>query len=68
MDHLFNERYGRPDPEDPWPGLVLGIDSDQGKAMLATPNSLGVAYRRQPNVHFFTMDGDLCLLWDLVPV
>lgn len=28
----------------PWPGIVLDIESDEGKAVLGTPNGAGVAW------------------------
>ncbi|KAL9583381.1 MAG: hypothetical protein Q9212_002740 [Teloschistes hypoglaucus] len=48
----------------PWPGLSFGMDSDEGKALLGTPNGLGTAWllydryeqlgRRAPKVTIWT--------------
>ncbi|KAL8729107.1 MAG: hypothetical protein Q9166_004938 [cf. Caloplaca sp. 2 TL-2023] len=78
MDHIFSEHYDDTDPDLPWPGLVLDIDTDEAKALLSTPNSLGVAYmmidhaavlgRRHPKVYLFNGIGvRTCMLWDLAP-
>ncbi|KAL8670948.1 MAG: hypothetical protein Q9168_004531 [Polycauliona sp. 1 TL-2023] len=79
MEDIFMFHTGAADPEIPWPGLDFDIASQDGRALLATPNSLGIAYlmidhaadlgRRRPRVHIFGDDGGhLCMLWDLAPV
>ncbi|KAL8988498.1 MAG: hypothetical protein Q9169_008544, partial [Polycauliona sp. 2 TL-2023] len=76
---IFMFYTGVADPETPWPGLVFDVASADGKALLATPNSLGIAWmmidhaaelgRRRPKVHVFNdSDGQACILWDLAPV
>lgn len=67
-----------PNPIIQWPGLQFDIESDGGKALLATPNSLGVAYLmidraavlggRLPRVHIWRTPLGRCMLWDMVPV
>ncbi|KAL8887609.1 MAG: hypothetical protein Q9215_004830 [Flavoplaca cf. flavocitrina] len=42
MDKLFGAAF-RGDKEVPWPGLPFGLDSDEGKALLAALNGLGTA-------------------------
>ncbi|KAL8883109.1 MAG: hypothetical protein Q9192_007449 [Flavoplaca navasiana] len=81
---LMNKTFGtafRCDKEVPWPGLPFGLDSDQGKALLAAPNGLGTARilidrvatlgRRKVTFKVFTganSDGYYyCMLWDLGP-
>ncbi|KAL8735787.1 MAG: hypothetical protein Q9166_000651 [cf. Caloplaca sp. 2 TL-2023] len=44
IEYLFTVKFGIPDPDLSWPGLEFDIASDEGKALLATPNSLAVAY------------------------
>lgn len=79
IDYLVTVKFGRRDPILDWPGLVYNLTSKEGKALLATPNGLAVAWmmveraaalgRRQPKVHVFLGGmGQHCLLWDLVPV
>lgn len=62
----------------PFPGLEFGMDSSEGRALLGTPNGIGIARilidraaqlgRREPRVRIFTLDPYyVCMLWDLVP-
>lgn len=78
FDYLIISKYGRRDPILDWPGLVYNVTSNEGKALLATPNSLSVAWmmidhaavlrRRRPRVHIFLGNmGQPCMLWDLAP-
>ncbi|KAL9627283.1 MAG: hypothetical protein Q9204_006679, partial [Flavoplaca sp. TL-2023a] len=64
-----------------WPGLHYDGDSDEAKALLATPNGRATAWllidhghqmewrlkSRQLRVHIFAYAGDYCMLWDLEP-
>ncbi|KAL8939357.1 MAG: hypothetical protein Q9216_003396 [Gyalolechia sp. 2 TL-2023] len=64
-----------------WPGLSYAGDSDEGKALLATPNGWTTAWllidhghqlnwrlmSRQLRVHIFSYAGVYCMLWDLEP-
>ncbi|KAL8735788.1 MAG: hypothetical protein Q9166_000652 [cf. Caloplaca sp. 2 TL-2023] len=79
IEYLIIARFGDPRHVLRWPGLVFDVESEGGKALLATPNSLGVAYmmmdyarvlgRRRPRVHIWQDEGGRkCLLWDLVPM
>ena len=66
--------------EPEFPGLVFGMDTDEGKALLGTPNGIGTARllidrvkslgRREPKVYIFSRGdskGFYCMLWDLGP-
>lgn len=79
MEYLSIVRFGEDAPFLDWPGLVYDIDSDEAKALLATPNSLAIAYmmmdhaaelgRRLPRVYIFKDNrGIWSMLWDLFPV
>lgn len=79
IEYLFLRGFGTDQPDLNWPGLVYNVTSDEGKALLATPNSLAVAWmmvdhaavfgRRLPRVHLFVGDfGFPNMLWDLAPV
>lgn len=64
-----------------WPVLYYDGDSDEAKALLATPNGRATAWllidhghqmewrlkSRQLRVHIFAYAGDYCMLWDLEP-
>lgn len=64
-----------------WPGLSYAGDSDEGKALLATPNGRITAWllidhahqlnwrlmSRQLKVYIFAYAGKYCMLWDLEP-
>lgn len=64
-----------------WPGLSYDGDSDEGKALLATPNGRATAWlltdhghqmdwrlkSRQLRVYIFSYAGEYCMLWDLEP-
>ncbi|KAI4241192.1 MAG: hypothetical protein L6R40_004728 [Gallowayella cf. fulva] len=77
IDYILISTFGTPDPYLPWPGLVFPIELDFAKALLATPNSLMVAYmlmdradilgrRRDVKVHIFRDSRRISnLLWDL---
>ena len=80
MNKIFGAAF-RGDKGVPWPGLPLGLDSDEGKALLAAPNGIGMARilidrvatlgRRKVTVNIFTgANGDgyyYCMLWELSP-
>ncbi|KAL9054269.1 MAG: hypothetical protein Q9206_003609 [Seirophora lacunosa] len=65
-----------------WPGYTYGIDTEEGQALLATPNGIAVAWllidraarlgRRRPKVTIWSSYPDtgrgLHMLWDLEPV
>lgn len=67
----------------PWPGLEFRGDSDEGKALLATPNGRATAWllidhaqemkrkgeisSRELKVNVFSVAGDYCMLWDMEP-
>ncbi|KAL9020303.1 MAG: hypothetical protein Q9185_002484 [Variospora sp. 1 TL-2023] len=62
-----------------FPGLEFGMDTDEGKALLGTPNGIGTARllidrarqlgKRELQVNIFTReDGQYCMLWDMAPV
>ncbi|KAI4172930.1 MAG: hypothetical protein LQ346_008507 [Caloplaca aetnensis] len=63
--------------EPGFPGLSYGMDSDEGKALLGTPNGIGTARildraaelgRRELKVYVFAReDGKYCMLWDMHP-
>ncbi|KAL9004177.1 MAG: hypothetical protein Q9188_002992 [Gyalolechia gomerana] len=40
MNHIFGARY-RGEKSVPWPGMKFGLESDKGKALLASPNEFG---------------------------
>ncbi|KAL8728268.1 MAG: hypothetical protein Q9166_005508 [cf. Caloplaca sp. 2 TL-2023] len=78
MDYLFQR--DRPGALNvPWDRrLTYGLDSDEGKMLLATPTGIAVAWilihhkqllgRRDPRVSIFR-DGNLrCMIWELIPV
>ncbi|KAL8711188.1 MAG: hypothetical protein Q9220_004333 [cf. Caloplaca sp. 1 TL-2023] len=77
IDTLFTAGTGRPNPNLGWPGLVFDMNSDGGKALLGTPNGLGVGWllndhaatlgRRNPRVHIWNTTLGRCMLWDLGP-
>ncbi|KAL8829404.1 MAG: hypothetical protein Q9170_006179 [Blastenia crenularia] len=67
----------------PWPGLEFRGDSEEGKALLASPNGRVAGWLlidhtqelkgkneitlRQLKVNIFSFLGDFCMLWDLEP-
>ncbi|KAI4252442.1 MAG: hypothetical protein LQ352_004290 [Teloschistes flavicans] len=77
MEDIFNDRRGT--TVVPWENrLTFGLDSKEGKALLASPNGLAVAWilihraeelgRREPRVTIFNPDGtNRCMIWDLIP-
>ncbi|KAI4179051.1 MAG: hypothetical protein LQ348_005472 [Seirophora lacunosa] len=83
MDYLFVRDNQGETRNVPWPGLEYGGDSDEGKALLATPNGRATAWllidfaqemkrkgeisRREVKVHIFSFVGDYCMLWDMEP-
>ncbi|KAI4100145.1 MAG: hypothetical protein LQ345_007466 [Seirophora villosa] len=83
MDYLFLRDKQGETRNVPWPGLEYGGDSDEGKALLATPNGRATAWllidfaqemkrkgeisRRELKVHIFSFVGDYCMLWDMEP-
>ncbi|KAI4221710.1 MAG: hypothetical protein LQ349_007782 [Xanthoria aureola] len=62
----------------PWPGNSLGLNTDDGKALLGTPNGIGVAWllldryrdmgKREPTVTIWEGKEGTMMLWDLKPV
>ncbi|KAL8769218.1 MAG: hypothetical protein Q9209_004719 [Squamulea sp. 1 TL-2023] len=78
IDRLLQAVYGANAQNIPWPGLRFDMNNDAAKALLATPNGVGIAYlmldravvlgRRHPVVYIWNFNGFRCMLWDLVPV
>lgn len=80
IEDIFLAHYRTAELDLPWPVLQFDVASEGGRALLAMPNSLAVAWmmvdhaavlgRRRPTVNIFTDNGGvlLCMLWDLVPV
>lgn len=78
MDYLFEKhRPGFTNVE--WnQRLVFGIDSDEGRALFATPNGIAVAWilinhqgalgSRVPRVSIFRVGGLNCMIWEMIPV
>ncbi|KAL8732783.1 MAG: hypothetical protein Q9166_002565 [cf. Caloplaca sp. 2 TL-2023] len=80
MDYLFS-RDKQETRNVPWPGLEYAGDSNEGKALLATPNGRATAWllidhaqelewrltTRQLKVNIFSVLGDYCMLWDMEP-
>ena len=66
------------DKFSPWPGYSFGLDTDDGRALLGTPNGIGVAWllldrfrdmgKRQPRVTIWEGEEGTMMLWDLNPV
>ncbi|KAL8648269.1 MAG: hypothetical protein Q9210_005093 [Variospora velana] len=83
MEYLFVRDKNGETRNVPWPGLEYRGESDEGKALLATPNGRATAWllidhaqemkrkgeigRRELRVHIFSFLGDFCMLWDLEP-
>ncbi|KAL8652062.1 MAG: hypothetical protein Q9226_004425 [Calogaya cf. arnoldii] len=77
IDRILREAYNTNTPNIAWPGLQASINTDTGKALLATPNGVGVAWllidragvlgRRLPVARIWNANGFRCMLWDLVP-
>ncbi|KAL8753466.1 MAG: hypothetical protein Q9199_005038 [Rusavskia elegans] len=77
MDDIFNARRGT--IVVPWANqLTFSLDSQEGKALFASPNGVAVAWflihraedlgRRTPVVTIFNPDGNnRCMIWDLIP-
>ncbi|KAL8681437.1 MAG: hypothetical protein Q9186_002442 [Xanthomendoza sp. 1 TL-2023] len=80
MSYLLTRDKG--DPRNvPWPGVAYSGDSDEGKALLATPNGRATAWllidhagemdwrvtSRQLKVNIFSVFGEYCMLWDMEP-
>lgn len=76
IDYLL--RRDRNSLEVPWDNrLTFGLDSDEGKALLATPNGIAVAWllihrhetlgSRDPRVSIFQVEGHRCMIWELIP-
>ncbi|KAL8935231.1 MAG: hypothetical protein Q9216_005527 [Gyalolechia sp. 2 TL-2023] len=82
MDYLFL-RDKKETRNVPWPGLEYRGDSDEVKALLATPNGRAIAWLlidhaqemkrkgeisvRELKVNIFSVAGDYCMLWDMEP-
>ncbi|KAL8770987.1 MAG: hypothetical protein Q9209_003406 [Squamulea sp. 1 TL-2023] len=76
LDYLFTR--DRRSLEVPWSHrLTYGLDSDEGKALLATPNGIAVAWllihhhetlgRRDPRVSIFQVGRRRCIIWEMIP-
>ncbi|KAI4274872.1 MAG: hypothetical protein LQ337_003609 [Flavoplaca oasis] len=76
LDYLF--KRDRSSLEVPWDRrLTFGLDSDEGKALLATPHGIAVAWllihhheklgSRDPRVSIFQVEGHRCMIWELIP-
>ncbi|KAL9019871.1 MAG: hypothetical protein Q9180_008669, partial [Flavoplaca navasiana] len=76
LDYLF--KRDRNSLEVPWDRrLTFGLDSDEGKALLATPHGIAVAWllihhheklgSRDPRVSIFQVEGHRCMIWELIP-
>lgn len=75
MDYLFL-RDKKDNRNIPWPGLEYRGDSEEGKALLATPNGRATAWlltnhaqklkgSGELKVNIFSVFGEYCMLWDL---
>ena len=77
IDYILRSAYHTNTPSMAWPGLQPSINTDAGKALLATPNGVGVAWllidwagvlgKRLLVARIWNPDGFRCMLWDLVP-
>ncbi|KAL8759600.1 MAG: hypothetical protein Q9199_000644 [Rusavskia elegans] len=77
IDYILRAAYHTNTPNVAWSGLQASINTDAGKALLATPNGLGVAWlvihragvlgKRLPVARIWNANGFRCMLWDLVP-
>ncbi|KAI4091313.1 MAG: hypothetical protein LQ344_004172 [Seirophora lacunosa] len=76
MSYIYDKHGGA--NARPYPGLEFGMDTEEGRTLLGTPNGIGVAWilmehwkdlgRRNPRVRIFNMGDNLFyMLWDLVP-
>ncbi|KAL8783886.1 MAG: hypothetical protein Q9213_004304 [Squamulea squamosa] len=76
LDYLFMR--DRQSLEVPWSHrLTYGLDSDEGKALLATPNGIAVAWllihhhetlgSRDPRVSIFQVGRRCCMIWEMIP-
>lgn len=78
IDRLLQATFDTDSPNVPWPGASFDIETEAAKALLATPNGVGVAYlmmdraaalgRRRPRVNVWNGNGFRSMLWDMVPV
>ncbi|KAL8730527.1 MAG: hypothetical protein Q9166_003976 [cf. Caloplaca sp. 2 TL-2023] len=78
MDEIFQQRRGTT-ADIPWSQrLTFDLNSDEGKALFASPNGIAVNWllihhatllgRREPRVSIFNPGGsNRCMIWDLVP-
>ncbi|KAL8650290.1 MAG: hypothetical protein Q9226_005209, partial [Calogaya cf. arnoldii] len=77
MKYIF-EKYGKEEGDRKFPGLDFGMDSDEGRALLGTPNGIGAARilidraselgRRDLRIHIFEPDEEYsCILVDMQP-
>ncbi|KAL8994778.1 MAG: hypothetical protein Q9169_005340 [Polycauliona sp. 2 TL-2023] len=78
MNYIFEQR-GKNGDERKFPGLEFGMDSEEGRALLGTPNGVGAARllidraeelgRREVRIFMFEPEEEyLCMLVDMVPV
>ncbi|KAL8767558.1 MAG: hypothetical protein Q9209_005975 [Squamulea sp. 1 TL-2023] len=61
----------------PWPGISYGLNTDEGKALLGTPNGVAIAWmlidryrelgKREVRVRIWTVEGSRQMLWDMAP-
>ncbi|KAL8782272.1 MAG: hypothetical protein Q9213_005546, partial [Squamulea squamosa] len=78
MDYIF-EQAGKGDDPPEFPGLEFGMDSDEGRALLGTPNGIGAARllidrasqlgRRDIRIHIFHSEPESpCLFINMKPI
>ncbi|KAL8979188.1 MAG: hypothetical protein Q9205_005420 [Flavoplaca limonia] len=76
MDEILQKTAGN--ARAPWPGKTFGLDTDEGKALLGTPNGVAVGWllidryremgKREPRVTIWVVGNSRIMLWDLKPV
>ncbi|KAL8787207.1 MAG: hypothetical protein Q9213_002318 [Squamulea squamosa] len=75
MDEIFVKAVGT--TLVPWPGISYGLNTDEGKALLGTPNGVAIAWilidryrelgKRELRVRIWTTGGSRHMLWDMAP-
>ncbi|KAL8860948.1 MAG: hypothetical protein Q9178_002703 [Gyalolechia marmorata] len=75
MAYIFQRQSGGVNV--PYPGLEFGMDSEEGLALLGTPNGMGTGWlmqdraeklgRRNPKVTIWTEGAKAMMVWDLAP-
>ncbi len=76
MDEILQKTTGN--ARAPWPGKTFGLETNEGKALLGTPNGVAVGWllidryremgRREPKVTIWVMGNSKIIVWDLKPV